>query len=214
MMTLQAWIPIFSIAAAISMGAVSPGPSFVMVLRIAIADSRRAGLAAALGMGIGGMTFGALAVFGLQALIAQVGWLYLALKVAGGLYLIYLASRIWRGAAEPMQLGDTVNGATQGVTKAFWRGLATQLSNPKTAVVYGSIFAALLPAHPAPWTFAVLLPMLFAIEAGWYTIVAYTFSSSRPRAVYLRAKGLIDRAAGAIIGLLGIKLVYNAVSGR
>ena len=101
-MTFQAWIPLFSIAAAISMGAVSPGPSFVMVLRISIAVSRRAGFAAALGMGIGGMTFGALALFGLQALIAEVGWLYLTLKVAGGLYLIYLASRIWRGAAEPM----------------------------------------------------------------------------------------------------------------
>jgi len=213
-MTLQTWVPLFSIAAAISMGAISPGPSFVMVLRISIADSRRAGFAAALGMGIGGMTFGALALFGLQALIAEVGWLYLTLKVAGGLYLIYLASRIWRGAAEPMQLDHAAGTTEQGIMKAFWRGLATQLSNPKTAVVYGSIFAALLPAHPSPWTFAVLLPMLFAIEAGWYTIVAYAFSSSRPRAIYLHAKGLIDRAAGAIIGLLGVKLVYNAVSGR
>lgn len=212
-MMLQAWIPIFSIAAAISMGAMSPGPSFVMVLRISIAVSRRAGLAAALGMGIGGMTFGALALLGLQAVIAQVGWLYLLLKVAGGLYLIYLASRIWRGAAQPMQIDSATPGQGQGAAKAFWQGLATQLSNPKTAIVYGSIFAALLPAHPPAWTFAVLLPMLFMIEAGWYTIVAYTFSASRPRSVYLRAKKHIDRAAGAIIGLLGIKLAADAVAG-
>lgn len=211
---MEFWLPILSIAAAISVGAMSPGPSFVMVLRISIAVSRRAGFAAAMGMGIGGMIFGALALFGLQALIAQVGWLYLVLKIGGGLYLVYLASRIWRGADKPMQLEKEAAAAERGMMKAFWQALATQLSNPKTAIVYGSIFAALLPAHPSPWTFAVLLPMLFAIEAGWYTIVAYTFSASRPRAVYLRAKRLIDRAAGAVIGLLGAKVVYNAVSGR
>jgi threonine/homoserine/homoserine lactone efflux protein len=211
---MQAWLPIFSIAAAISIGAMSPGPSFVMVLRLSVAMSRRAGLAAALGMGVGGVIFGALALFGLQALVAKVGWLYLVLRIAGGIYLVYLASRIWRGAATPMQI-DALRREGQGSTgKAFWQGLATQLSNPKTAVVYGSIFAALLPPHPASWIFAVLLPILFAIEAGWYTIVALTFSSARPRAFYLRAKGFIDRMAGAVIGLLGMKLVYNALSGR
>jgi threonine/homoserine/homoserine lactone efflux protein len=211
---MQAWFPILSIAAAISIGAMSPGPSFVMVLRISVALSRRAGLAAALGMGLGGMIFGALALFGLQALIAQVAWLYLALKIAGGLYLIYLASRIWRNAAAPLQLDSSLSSQQRSPRQAFWLALATQLSNPKTAIVYGSIFAALLPAHPAPWTFAVLLPMLFAIEAGWYTIVALTFSTATPRVVYLKAKTAIDRAAGAVIGLLGVKLVYNAVAGR
>src|ERR1700761_9327090 len=103
---MQAWLPIFSIAAAISIGAMSPGPSFVMVLRLSVAMSRRAGLAAALGMGVGGMIFGALALFGLQALIAKVSWLYLVLRIAGGIYLVYLASRIWRGASTPMQIAS------------------------------------------------------------------------------------------------------------
>ncbi|HEX9446900.1 MAG TPA: LysE family transporter [Dongiaceae bacterium] len=192
----------------------SPGPSFVMVLRISVAMSRRAGLAAALGMGIGGVIFGALALVGLQALIAKVGWLYLMLKIGGGLYLIYLASRIWRGAREPLQLADAAIGQQRSPRQAFWLALATQLSNPKTAVVYGSIFAALLPAQPPIWTFAILLPMLFAIEAGWYTIVALTFSAATPRRLYLHAKGFIDRAAGTVIGFLGAKLVYNAVIAR
>jgi threonine/homoserine/homoserine lactone efflux protein len=210
---MQAWLPILSIGAAISIGAMSPGPSFVMVLRISIALSRRAGLAAALGMGLGGMIFGALALVGLQSLIAQVGWLYFVLKIAGGLYLIYLASRIWRGASEALE-ATAATEQQRSPLQAFWLALATQLSNPKTAVVYGSIFAALLPADPPAWTFAVLLPMLFAIEAGWYAIVALTFSAATPRAIYLRAKTSIDRLAGAVIGLLGVKLVYNAVAGR
>ena len=211
---MQSWLPIFSIAAAISIGAMSPGPSFVMILRLSVAMSRRAGLAAALGMGVGGMVFGALALFGLQAVIDKVGWLYLVLRVAGGIYLVYLASRIWRGAATPMRIDTLGQDSEHGIGKAFLQGLATQLSNPKTAVVYGSIFAAFLPLHPASWTFAVLLPVLFAIEAGWYTIVALTFSSARPRGFYLRAKRFIDRMAGAVIGLLGVKLIYDALGSR
>jgi threonine/homoserine/homoserine lactone efflux protein len=211
---MQFWLPIISIAAAISIGAMSPGPSFVMVLRISVALSRRAGLAAALGMGLGGVIFASLALFGLQALIAKVAWLYLALRIAGGIYLIYLASRIWRGGAEALRIDAPVETQRQGTAKAFWQALATQLSNPKAAVVYGSIFAALLPANPAPWTFAALLPIVFVIETGWYTIVAWTFSAATPRAFYLRAKRSIDRMAGAIIGLLGVKLVYGAISSR
>jgi threonine/homoserine/homoserine lactone efflux protein len=150
----------------------------------------------------------------LQSLIAPVGWLYLILKIAGGLYLIYLAGRIWRGAGEQMQIATPAAETRRSPLQAFWLALATQLSNPKTAVVYGSIFAALLPADPPAWTFAVLLPMLFTIEAGWYAIVALTFSAATPRAIYLRAKTTIDRLAGAVIGLLGAKLVYNAMTGR
>lgn len=192
-------------------GAISPGPSFVLVLRTSVAISRRAGLASALGMGVGGVIFGGLALFGLQALIAQVGWLYLVLKIAGGIYLIYLATRIWRGASEPLSVGSEAETVGGSFGRSFLIGLMTQLSNPKAAIVYGSIFAALLPQHAPAWTFAILLPLLFLVEAGWYSIVAVAFSSAKPRAVYLRAKGWIDRLAGGVIAALGIKLIVESV---
>jgi threonine/homoserine/homoserine lactone efflux protein len=47
-------------------------------------------------------------------------------------------------------------------------------------------------------------------ETAWYALVALAFSASRPRAVYLRAKTWIDRAAGAVIGLLGMRLILEA----
>jgi threonine/homoserine/homoserine lactone efflux protein len=211
---MQSLLPVLSIAGAVVIGAMSPGPSFVLVLRTAIAVSRRAGLAAALGMGVGGLIFGTLALFGLQAVIAQVGWLYLALKVAGGLYLLYLAVKIWRGAREPLAIDPSDHPAGTTFNRAFLVGLGTQLSNPKTAVAYGSIFAALLPANPAPWTFAILLPLIFLIEAGWYTVVALTCSSAGPRAVYLRSKQWVDRTASTVIGALGIKLLIESVQSR
>jgi hypothetical protein len=66
---------LLSIVATLSIGAMSPGPSFVLVSRIAVSRSRVDGLAAAIGMGLGGVLFSMLALAGLTALLSQFGWL-------------------------------------------------------------------------------------------------------------------------------------------
>ncbi|WP_322041924.1 LysE family translocator [Paraburkholderia sp. J67] len=200
---------VVSILAALLLGAMSPGPSFVMVARNSIGLSRRDGVATALGMGIGAICFAGIALAGLYTLLATVAWLYAGLKIAGGVYLLYIASRIWRGAGEPVTMGNSEQRAAQP-GKSFWSGLTTQLSNPKTAVAYGSIFVALLPQHPPLWCYFALPPLVFAIEAGWYTVVALSFSSQRPRELYLRAKRWIDRVAAGAIAALGLRLIASA----
>lgn len=200
-------VAFFSILGAVAIGAMSPGPSFVLVARTAIARSRRDGLAAALGMGGGGVTFATLALLGLNALLARMPWLDAAIKLAGGAYLLYLAIRLWRGADTRLAMPPGTEAGAARSGNAFALGLATQLSNPKTAIAYGSIFAALLPAEPPLWLYLALPPLIFAIETGWYSIVALAFSADRPRSAYLRAKGWIDRFAGAVMGALGLRLI-------
>jgi threonine/homoserine/homoserine lactone efflux protein len=207
---MTAFAAVAAILAALLMGAMSPGPSFVLVARNAIGLSRTDGLATALGMGVGGVFFSAIALGGLYTLLSAVEWLYVGLKVAGGLYLIYIASKIWRGASSPLVVENGGGAPNHNPRKSFWIGLTTQLSNPKTAIWYGSIFAALLPQHPPLWCYLILPPMIFTIEAGWYTIVALCFSSRRPRELYLRAKKWIDRIAAGAITALGLRLIFTA----
>jgi threonine/homoserine/homoserine lactone efflux protein len=166
---------LFGISMAIAIGAMSPGPSFVLVSRIAVGQSRLHGLASAIGMGLGGALFAVLALAGLVALLEQVEWLYLVLKCAGGLYLVYLGIAIWRGAREPVSTGASDGSAPLTVPGAIVLGLVTQVSNPKTAVVYASIFAALMPHDPPLSVVLALPPLIFLIEAGWYAVVAVAF---------------------------------------
>jgi len=205
--------PILSLASvlgALLIGAISPGPSFVLVARTAIVVSRTDGLSTAIGMGVGGVIFSVLILFGLQAVLGSVPWLYFALKLAGGLYLIYIAAKIWRGAKDSIVIPATGEGLPRSTTKSFMFGLFTQLSNPKTAVVYGSIFAALLPHNLSPSTILVLPFLVFLIEAGWYSVVALMLSSASSRATYLHSKMHIDRIAGGVMGFLGLKLLIAA----
>jgi threonine/homoserine/homoserine lactone efflux protein len=212
-------LSLLGIAGAMAVGAMSPGPSFVMVARTAVA-SRTEGLAAALGMGAGGVVFAIAALAGLQAAFLAVPGLYLAIKGFGGAYLVYLGVRIWRGARQPLAVAAEVgtSPAAQGAQgprarRTFLFGLATQVSNPKTAVVYASIFAAFLPRDVPPVLALAVPVVIFCIETGWYTVVALALSSAAPRSAYLRYKAWIDRMAGGVMGLLGLRLVWSAVHG-
>ncbi|TWB51112.1 LysE family translocator [Nitrospirillum viridazoti] len=220
---LASLIPIL---VALLLGAMAPGPSFVLVTRTAVTQSRRNGLAAAAGMGVGGTFFGTLALLGLTALLTQVAWLNMTLRLAGGLYLLYLALRMWRGAGTPlgkaagtplaMNAGAATDGRAPSLGRAFVVALATQLSNPKTAIAYAGIFAALLPSSsvsggPPSHLLLFLPPVIFLIEAGWYSVVALAFSAEAPRRAYLKAKGGIDRVTGTIMGVLGLRLMADAV---
>ena len=192
------------------LGAMSPGPSFLFVARTAMSASRRCGIAAAAGMGIGGFVYAVLAILGLKAVFASHPWIYGLVKLGGGLYLVYIGIQMWRGARDPVAaLPDSAAGDGTW-RRSFAMALATQLSNPKTAIFYGSIFAALLPQNPGPLVTVVLPVAVFLIEIGWYAVVALALSASGPRAVYLRAKTAIDRTAGGVMGLLGLKLVTAA----
>ena len=204
---------VLSIAVALALGAVSPGPSFLLVARTALAVSRRHGLAVAVGMGLGGALFAIAALAGLNALFLTVPSLFAALKVLGGAYLIFLGYRIWRGAADPIVVSDgRLNARTASILSAFGLGLVTQISNPKTALVYASVFASLLPQDLPTTTVAVLPVLTFAIETGWYCVVAVALSSAAPRGYYLGAKIWIDRAAAGNLSALGAKLILDARS--
>ncbi|CAN7203399.1 LysE family transporter [Variovorax paradoxus] len=208
-------VPLLGIAGAMIVGAMSPGPSFVMVARTAVSSSRRDGLAAALGMGAGGVVFAIVALVGLQAAFLAVPALYLAVKLLGGAYLVYLGIRIWRGAREPLSAAQdegAAAGTGSNARRAFLLGMGTQVSNPKTAVVYASIFAAFLPRE-VPLALALAVPaVIFCIETGWYAVVALALSSAAPRSAYLRYKAWIDRAAGGVMVLLGLKLLSGVRS--
>ena len=138
-------LPLAGLALVHLLAVVSPGPSFVVVAQIAAARSRRAGVMASLAMTIGAGVWAIAAMVGLQALFARFETLYTVMRIAGGLYLLWVAYRMWRHAGAPLPTAQP--GQDPGSTSdVFRRALLVQLANPKLVVFMGSIFLALLPA--------------------------------------------------------------------
>lgn len=201
------WI-LGSIAFALMLGAISPGPTFIYVAKNSIAISRKHGLFTALGTGTGAAIFGLFAVLGLQAVLLAVPSAYLILKICGGIYLLWLAFKIIKHAKEPMENNqDKTN--PMSYPQAYRLGLITQMSNPKIAIILASIFTALLPKEIPTYFYFVLPILCFFIDAGWYSLVAVALSAEGPRKAYLKFKKTFDRIAGGVMTVLGLKLIFG-----
>ena len=187
---------------------VSPGPSFVVVTRAAVAGSVGHGVAVAAGLALGTLLWALAALFGLAALFALVPSLYVALRVGGALFLLFIAYQVWRHAPEPPPAPLGSDGADDGsLPRALRLGVLTQLANPKVAVFFGSIFAAVLPADPGPSMVAASFAIVCADEFVWYALLALLFSRPGVRRAYARAKTPLDRACALVLAAIALGLL-------
>lgn len=92
---------LMAIAAVLIMGVISPGPSFIYVARNAVARSRCTVWSPRWEPARARLIFSIMAMMGLQKVLTAVPEMFIGLKVAGGLYLLWLGYKIYRGAAQP-----------------------------------------------------------------------------------------------------------------
>ena len=197
---------LLSIGAIQLMAVISPGPSFLITARTAVAQSRGDGIKVALGLGAGTVIWSAAALLGLNAVFHAVPVLFMGMKIAGALFLLYIAWMIFAHAAEPLK----IEGGGEVAGNPFVKGFLTQIANPKVAVFFGSIFIAMLPAQVPLWMTVALILIVSFNEVWWYSVVALFFGAGPVRNFYLRAKVWIDRVTGLFLGVLGLRLLWSA----
>jgi threonine/homoserine/homoserine lactone efflux protein len=200
---------LLTIGTVFMLGTMSPGPSFILIAKTAVGKSRKEGFGVAIGLGMGAVFFTLMAIFGLYAILEAVPIIYGFLKLLGGMYLLYLAYKMWKHANEPLDLETSIDVKPKSFFKAILFGLATQLSNPKTAIIIGSIFAALLPAQIPAYGELFLCLVAFFADLIWYSLVVVLLSTNKAQKVYLQFKKYIDRVAGSVLGALGLKLAID-----
>jgi len=226
---MNEYLFILPIAIAAIIGVMSPGPSFLFVAQTTLSKSRQHGIATSLGLGTGAVIFTMLACFGLFVVLENAPYLYGTLKFVGGMYLLYLAYRIWQSSnddksdnnSESSKQSDLVHSSNkqQDATtktsvlkdyfKSYLMGLLTQLSNPKTAIVIGSFMMALLPQEVPPYSFLIIAVLTMIIDSGWYCIVSLALSTPKAQRFYNRFKQRINRITSGLMAILGTKLAFD-----
>jgi threonine/homoserine/homoserine lactone efflux protein len=202
-------IPLLTVAALWTLAVVTPGPNFLMILRVAIGQFRAAGLRAVAGVGLGTMTWGAAGFFGVHALFAAAPWLYAGLKLFGGAYLIFLGLRLLAQSARKGNGDSERADRPRSGLSAFQLGLVTGLANPKSALFVASIFAAAMPSEPPLMLGLAAIAVMVALSVSWYAAVACLCTTRRLSAAYARGRRWIDRIAGAIFILFGTRLIAS-----
>lgn len=195
---------------------VLPGPNFVTVGHVAMTRSRRAGLAAAGGIGLGTTVWAVASLAGLGALLASAHWLYAVVKLVGAAYLIVVGVGMLRAARRPPGPDDELpdQDAAAPARQSWWHGgfltgLRVDLSNPKAAVFFTSLFAVAAPPGAPVWFQALLVATVAASACIWYGAVALAFALEPARRAYRRARRVMTAAVGGLLVLLGARLAVQ-----
>ena len=201
--------PLVSLALLWTVAVVTPGPNFFNTAQLAASCSRRHGVVASAGVASGTIIWGLAGGLGIKSLFTAAPMLYLAFKIIGGCYLIYLGLKLFKRSAPTA--GQTVlPDATRRSLFSAWRfGLLGNLSNPKAALFVATAFASTMPPSPSPALLTLAVITMATLSFSWYSSVALVFSSERMANLYSRSRKWLDRFAGGCYLLFGAHLVAS-----
>ena len=203
---LSSWLSLFLVCL---LGAMSPGPSFVVVMRNALYRGRSAGLAAAWAHASGIGFWALLTVTGLSVLLESVPALYVTIAVLGGAFLVWLGSKSLLQTSEILddttaeKTGTPLQGAREGALIAFL--------NPKIGLFFLALFSPFV-TYSADITWKGLMVLTpFLTDGIWFSTV--TLLLVRPRALsFLKLRALlVNRISGIVLLLFAIGVFGNVV---
>ncbi|MGJ8615320.1 MAG: LysE family translocator [Sulfitobacter sp.] len=197
-------LPVILFAAFIASG--SPGPATLAIAGTSMSSGRRAGLALASGVTTGSFIWSVSAAFGLGAVMAANAWVFQVARYVGAAYLMWLAFKAarsaWHGnnlAAKPLpQITPR---------RAYAKGLALHLTNPKAVLFFGALYAIGIPAGTSP---AALITVILAVGIQsliMFHLYAVIFSSTPMAAAYTRAKRWFEGFFALAFGAIAIKVL-------
>jgi threonine/homoserine/homoserine lactone efflux protein len=182
---------------------VTPGQDTALTIRNTLVGGRRSGVLTAVGVSAGQACWTLAASAGVVALVRASEPAFLALRLVGAAYLVFLGVQALvsalRGRFEAAALGTRRGDRHRSRIIAFRQGLLSNLGNPKMAV----FFTSLLPqfAH----SFGALLAhglVFCALTLGWLSLVARLGSVLRRT----RVRRVVDVVTGAALVALGLRL--------
>jgi RhtB (resistance to homoserine/threonine) family protein len=200
---------ILSVVSIWSVAVITPGPNLFITLQTSVKGSRLAGLFVVLGTCTGTIIWSIAGYFGIAYLFNTFPWIYTILKVIGGSYIIYLGVISIISSRKYSAKSHIPEESSQYKYKGYWKGLITNLSNPKTAMFITSLFASVLPKAPTIYYGIMISALMATISFVWYSFVVLIFSSNKFRNAYNKMQSWVEGFAGIIFIIFGVRLVFG-----
>lgn len=206
--TLWEYLPnLLVILSIFAVGVASPGPATLMILGTAMARGRASAVALSCGVVLGSMFWASVAALGFVAALKTSATLFMALKLAGGFYLIFLAAKSWRSAFTPGTAATPRSAGTSNLVRCFAQGLLLHLTNPKAPLVWlATLSVGVGEKAPAAFLMTAILLCAF-IAVAVFVGYAFLFSTQTASRFYLSARRPIDALLGLLFGAAALKIL-------
>ncbi|MFV8783740.1 LysE family translocator [Microbulbifer sp. SA54] len=203
-MDFIAWI---SLAGICALGAMSPGPSLLIVLRNAAASPAH-GYACAIAHGLGIGLYALLTALGLALLVTETPALFKGLQWAGALLLVYIG---WQALSAPATGPSSAPPpAQQTLSGAIAQGFSIALFNPKVALFFGALFSQFVNEGQLISVKIAMAALAAGIDTFWYLLVTLAVTSGRKRGLSLGQWGnRLQKLFGVILLALAARLVWS-----
>ncbi|MBB3133339.1 threonine/homoserine/homoserine lactone efflux protein [Rhizobium pisi] len=186
----------------------SPGPSNMAIMNVAMSQGRRPALALAAGVITMSTCWGLIAVTGISTLLVRYAHALLFLKIAGGLYLLWLAWKAARSAVRDAPASEVIRPAAE-LGALYRRGILMHLGNPKAVLAWVAIMSLGLKPGASPQmaitAFGGCVLLGISIFAGY----ALLFSTAPMVRGYARARRWIEGSLAVFFAGAGSRLLFS-----
>jgi amino acid exporter len=190
-------------------GLMSPGPNTLSVIGTSTGAGRKAGNSLAFGVATGSLLWGLSTSAGLTALLAAHASVLTLIKIAGGLYLLWLSFKAWRAAASANEMQTISLSANERPRYYFLRGITVQMTNPKAALTWIAIMSLGLHDKAPLWVALSIVIGTTVLSLVIYHLYAVAFSTTTMVRVYSKGRRWIQGALGAFFAFAGIRLLTS-----
>lgn len=203
-MSIEIWL---AFVAAATVLLIIPGPTILAVMSYSMAHGRRANVPLVAAVTLGDSTALALSLLGLGTLLAASAFWFTVIKVAGGLYLVWLGLKLLRAGASPLELAAPA--AQVSRRRLFLNTYLVTALNPKGMVFFVAFLPQFIdasaPVAPQLWLLATTFVVLAATNATLYAVFA---ASARRFLASPRAQRGFNLAGGSLLTAAGVWALF------
>jgi len=215
-MTVGIFAIITTVVVAHFFALISPGPDFLLIVKSAVRNRKSRAVGVAFGIALANGIYIFLCIVGVGSILATSLVVMTVLKILGGLFLIYVAYHALKSRKSDYAFINKEDPSSKTVKeKSFERefitGFLSGISNPKNIIFYLSLFSVVL-TNEVGLVFKISLGIwMTSVVFLWDTFIIFVLSQKSVKAIFGRVAFYIDKIAGTILGLIGIKLVESAI---
>ena len=186
----------------------SPGPSNMAIMNVAMSQGRRPALALAAGVITMSTCWGLIAVTGISTLLVRYAHALLFLKIAGGLYLLWLAWKAARSAVRDAPASEVIRPAAE-LGALYRRGILMHLGNPKAVLAWVAIMSLGLKPGASPQMAITAFGGCVLLGISIFTGYALLFSTAPMVRGYARARRWIEGSLAVFFAGAGSRLLFS-----
>lgn len=214
-MTVAVAAVIATVVVAHFLALVSPGPDFLLIVKSAVRHTKGQALGVAVGIAAANGIYIGLCIVGVGSLLATSLVVMTVLKILGGAFLLYVAFQALRSKKADYGFVTAETDDPSAGRRSFGRELVTGflsgISNPKNILFYLGLFSVVL-TNDVGLGFKIALGVwMTTVVFLWDAFIIYVLSQKRVKRVFGRVAFYVDKVAGTLLGLVGLKLVESAL---